>query len=248
MNQNNHHQSQLAMFSCFRRPGAADQPSDVELPLLRDDPCIFCKMIIDHGNEVTKIVEKAKNRPRIDTEKFFTTPICSMKTPTGEKPLSINDVELMYEKDFPNWKEELQCFPEAPIFYDKLFKKSPNKRAIDIEKSTQELKNKIEAISEAPFDVEKDGDDAIVTKALDNIVQNLQPLIKHLKLEEDPRIKNGLPKVIKGKLTSNVKQLRDVTQVVSTLHELQLDGFYLVMDNNKAFREEHGYYKMRSVS
>ena len=64
MNQNNHHQSQLAMFSCFRRPGA-DQPSDVESPLLSSyGPCMFCKIIIDHGNEVKKIVEKAKNRPK----------------------------------------------------------------------------------------------------------------------------------------------------------------------------------------
>ena len=232
------------MFSFLRR-SEADQPSDVESPLVSYGPCMFCKMIIDHGNEVKMIVNKAKNRHIIDIEKFFTTPICSMKTPTGEKPLSINDVELMYEKDFPNWKEEFQCFPEAPIFYDKLFKKSPNKRAIDIEKRIQELKNKIEAISEVPFDAEKDSDEDIVTKALENIVQNLQPIIKHLKLEENTRIKNGIPKVIKGKLTSNLKQLRDLTQVVSTLHELQLDGFSLVIDNNNTFREEHGYYKMR---
>ena len=49
------------MFSCLRR-SEADQPSDVELPLLSDDPCIFCKTIIDHGNNVKKVVEKAKNQ------------------------------------------------------------------------------------------------------------------------------------------------------------------------------------------
>ena len=65
------------------------------LSLLSDDPCLFCKLILAHVQEVKKIVEKAKNRPKTDTEKFFTTPICSMKTPTGEKPLSINDVELI---------------------------------------------------------------------------------------------------------------------------------------------------------
>ena len=96
------------------------------LPSASDDSCILCKTVTDHGNEVKKNVQKAKNRPKIDIEKFYGTPICSIKTPTGEKPLSLNDVELMYEKDFPTWKEEFQCFPEAPIFYDKLFKFRPS--------------------------------------------------------------------------------------------------------------------------
>ena len=234
------------MFTCFRR-SESDQTTDLELPLLIHEPCLFCKVTIDHKNEVKKIVRKARNHQKIDIEKFYTTPICSIKTPTGEKPLSLKDIELMYEKDFPSWNREFHCFPEAPIFHDKLFKKSPHKRAIDIEKSIEELKNKIEAISEAPFDVEKDNDDVIVTKALDGIVQSLQPLIYHLKLEENSRIKNSLPKILKGKLTSNLKQLKDVTQVIGTLHEVQFDSFDLVLDNHKAFREQHGYYNMRSV-
>ena len=134
----------------------------------------MCKTVTDHKNEVKKKVQNAKNKSKIDIEKFYKTPICSIKTPTGEKPLSLNDVELMYEKDFPTWKEDFQCFPEAPIFRDKLFKKSPSKRAIDIEKNIQELKNKVKLISEVPFDLESDSDNEIVTKALDCIVQSLQ--------------------------------------------------------------------------
>ena len=120
-------------------------------------------------------------------------------------------------------------------------------KAIDIEKSIQELKNKIELISETPFDVEKDSDDEIVTKALGSIIKSLHSLIDHLKLEENPRIKDGLPKILKGKLKSNLKQLKDVTKVIGILHEIQYEGFELVVDNHKTFREQHGYYKMRSV-
>ena len=235
------------MFSQFTRSKTV-QASVEELPLLPiNDSCIFCKIVADHGNEVKKAIEKAKNRSKIDIEIFYKTPICSIKTPTGQKPLTLKDVELIYEKDFPTWKEEFQCFPEAPIFYDKLFKKSPSNRAIDIEKSIQELKNKIELISETTFDMEKDSDDEIVTKALDSIIQSLRSLIDHLKLEDNPRINDGLPKILKGKLKSNVKELRDVNKVIGTLNEVQLDGFELVVDNQKTFREQHGYYKMRSV-
>ena len=215
-------------------------------PLPSDTSCILCKIVTDHGNEVKKIVEKAKNRSKIDIEKFNKTPICSIKTPTGEKPLSLNDVDLMYGKDFPSWNKEFQCFPEAAIFRDKLFKKSPYKRAIDIENHINELKNKIELISGAPFD-KKDSDHEIATKSLDCVVQSLQPLINHLNLEENSRIKNGLPKILKEKLKSNEKPLRDVTKVIGTLNEIQLVGFELVLENHKTLKEQHGYYNMRSV-
>ena len=235
------------MFSKFTRLRNV-QASVVESPLLTiDDSCIFCNIVTDNGNEVKKAIEKAKNRSKIDIQKFYKTPICSIKTPTGQNPLSLSDIELMYEKDFPTWKEEFQCFPEAPIFYDKLFKKSPSKRAFDIEISIQDLKNKIELMSAVPFDLEKDSDDEIVTKALDSIIQSLHSLIDHLKLEENPRIKDGLPKILKGKLKSNMKELKDVNKVIGTLNEVQMDGFELVVDNHKTFREQHGYYKMRSV-
>ena len=239
------------MFSYFRRSQIV-QASDVESQLQLSDTtingqCIFCKTVTDHGNEVIKTVQKAKNRPKIDIEKFYGTPICSIKTPTGEKPLSLNDVELMYEKDFPTWKEEFQCFPEAPIFHDKLFKKSPSKRAIDIEKSIQELKNKVALISEVPFDLESDSDNEIVTKAFDCVVQSLHNLINHLKLKENSRIKNGLPNILKRKLTSNIRHLRDASKVIGTLQEIQSEGIELVVENHKTFREQHGYYNMRSV-
>ena len=228
------------MFTCFTS-------SEMDQTTVVGEPCLFCKITMDHNNEVKKIVRKAKNHPKTDIEKFYTTPICSIKTPTGEKPLSLKDIELMYEKDFPSWNREFHCFPEAPIFHDKLFKKSPHKRAIDIEESIHELKEKVQSITKLPFDVEKDSDDVIIKKSLDSTVQSLQKLINHLELEENSRVKISLPKILKGKLTSNIKQLRDVTQVIGTLHEVQFDGFYLVLDNHKAFREQNGYYNMRSV-
>ena len=62
------------MFTCFRR-SESDQTTDLELPLLIHEPCLFCKVTIDHKNEVKKIVRKARNHQKIDIENFYTTPI-----------------------------------------------------------------------------------------------------------------------------------------------------------------------------
>ena len=118
-----------------------------------------------------------------------------------------------------------------------MFKKSPYKRAIDIEKSIQELKNKVGQISEVPFDLESDSDNEIVKKSFNCIVQSLHTLINHLKLKENSRIKNGLPNILNRKLTSNVRHLRDVSKVIGTLNEIQSEAIELVVENHKTFRE-----------
>ena len=88
--------------------------------------CNCCDIVKHHIDKVKSIVDKAKkNYLNIEEiEKFRSTTICSIKTPKGETPLSLNDIEEKYSTDFPDWDQKFQCFPEGPIFYDSLFKKS----------------------------------------------------------------------------------------------------------------------------
>ena len=107
--------------------------------------CPVCPIIRNHENEVKSILEKAvKNRPEINVAPFrlgFTsTPICKIKTPVGDDPLSLDDIERMFTKNFPSWNQDFLCFPEGPMFYDKLFKKEPYTRAIDIENKDWPIK------------------------------------------------------------------------------------------------------------
>ena len=63
-----------------------------------------CKIIKNHTDEVKRIVDKAKkNRQNIDVQNFRSTIICSIKTPDGETPLTLNDIEKQYSNDFPDW-------------------------------------------------------------------------------------------------------------------------------------------------
>ena len=53
-----------------------------------------CKIVKNHIDEVKRIVDKAKkNCQNIDVQKFRSIPICSIKTPDGVTPLSLNDIE-----------------------------------------------------------------------------------------------------------------------------------------------------------
>ena len=77
-----------------------------------------CKIVKNHIDEVKRIVDTAKkNCQNIDVQKFRSIPICSIKTPDGVTPLSLNDIEKKYSNDFPNWDQKFQCFPEGPIFF-----------------------------------------------------------------------------------------------------------------------------------
>ena len=96
-----------------------------------------CKIVENHIDEVKRIVDKVKKNPQnIDVQKFRSTIICSIKTPDGETPLTLNAIEKQYSNHFPDWDKKNICFPEGPIFYDSLFKKEPTARLIDIEKKS----------------------------------------------------------------------------------------------------------------
>ena len=184
-----------------------------------------------------------ENRPNIDVETFRSTPICKIKTPNGEDPISLHDIEGIYTKSFPSWNRNFQCFPEGPMFYDKLFKKEPYTRAIDIENKLKELKKKISVISEIPFDVETDANEEIITKTVNRIMQSFEEMITNLKKIADiSRMENGVSKILKDKLASKLKHHN---LSLEAINEIQNDAFYMIIDNDQMCKENNGYYNMR---
>ena len=163
----------------------------------------------------------------------------------GDEPMNLNDIQMRYQNDFPLWNKDFQCFPEGPIFYDKMFKQEPLKRAIDIEKKLQKLKKKVTVISFIPFDSDNDNDDAIVTKTVDEIIQSLQVLISYLQLTNNARVKNGLPKVLNRKVKGSLLQLKNSKKAVAIIQEIQEEAFDMTIRNDETCRKEIGYYEMR---
>ena len=218
------------------------------LPPATFDPCYFCPTIDNHKAEVNRIVEAAiGNRPNIDLQSFKSLPLCNIKVPTasGEDDFCLADMERIYTENFPLWAKEFQCFPEQPIFYDKLFKKEPYTRTIDIENKFIEMRKKVNAISETPFDAEKDADETVIEKSVNSIILSLQTLINYLKLSSNSRIKSGLPKVLYLKVKAKLEMLKDPTKVIDIIHEIQDDAFNMVRENDQTCKQEKGYYEMR---
>ena len=208
----------------------------------------MCPMLCRHKSEVKRIVEAAiENRPNIDVKSFKSLLLCNVKVPTasGEETLCLDDIERKYTENFPLWDKEFQCFPEGPIFYDKLFKKEPYTRTIDIENKFLVLRKKVNVISETPFDAERDADETVIEKSVNNIILSLQTLIKYLKLSNISRIKSGLPKVLYSKIKAKLEMLKDPTKVIDIIQEIQDEAFYMVLENDQKCKQEKGYYEMR---
>ena len=206
-------------------------------------PCYFCATIENHKAEVNRIIKNG-NGAKIETD-FRDIPLCTIKTPVGDQLMTLDDIEKMYMKNFPKWDKDFQCFPEGPIFYDKLFKKEPFTRAIDIEEKLNQLRNKVQSISEVPFDVDSDSDNVIISKTVNIIFESLQNVIKCLNMENNLRVKNSLPKILSGMVKGKLTQLKEVSQAVATIHEIQDTIFGKVLENDSKCREEKGYYEMR---
>ena len=204
-------------------------------------PCYFCPTIENHKAEVNRVV---KNGGNIETN-FRDIPLCTIKTPIGDQLMTLDDIEKMYMKNFPKWDKDFQCFPEGPIFYDKLFKKEPFTRAIDIEEKLSQLRKKVQSISEVPFDVKSDSDDIIISKTVNNIFESLQNVIKCLNLENNSRVKNNLLKILSGMVKGKLTQLKEVSLSLAAIHEIQDTIFGKVLENDAKCREEKGYYAMR---
>ena len=156
--------------------------------------CALCPTVKKATNEVDKIL---KNRPPIieDVTKLRSTPICTIKTPNGQENLSVNDLEKKYTLNYPSWNKFCQSFPEGPIFNGKgkLLNGNIFTKATDIEEKCQNLKNDIISISSIPFD---------------EVVESLKVVIDDLELSSNPRVKNGLPKGLKGKLGGKLNDLK----------------------------------------
>ena len=159
--------------------------------------------------------------------------------------MTLNDIEEIYAKNFPTWDREFQCFPEGPIFYDKLFKKEPFTTAIDIEERRNQLKSKIQNISIVPFDVESDSDKDIISKTVNGVWESLQDLIKCLSLENNSRVKRTLPNILSGMVRGKLTQLKEVSQSIASIQEIQYMIFGKVLENDDKCREDQGYYQMR---
>ena len=92
----------------------------------RPQHCSLCNTMSKHEESVEKIIRKAKeNRPRIKSNDFKLKPICTIKTPKGEKNLCLDDIEQIYVNDHPEWNQKIQGFTKGPLYYDKLFKENP---------------------------------------------------------------------------------------------------------------------------
>ena len=74
---------------------------------------------------------------------------------------------------------------------------------------------------------------------------SLQTLIKYLELNNNPRIKNGIPKVLYPKVKAKLEMLKDPTEVINIIQEIQDVAFDLVLENDRTCKQEKGYYEMR---
>ena len=174
---------------------------------------------------------------------FSLKPICSIKTPFGQKDICLEDIESRYTRDNPDWDKDFQSFSEGPIFYDKLFKKSPFKRALDIEKEKEILREKIIIPSNPPFDMTKDSEQEIIKKTKDVIMKNLQGVIEALNLANKRlKVNESLPKaienIIKGK---KLKELNEKQIIVDTIQNIQMEAFDMLLQNVNDFK----LYEMR---
>ena len=168
------------------------------------------------------------------TNDFKLKPICTIKTPKGEENLCLDDIEQTYVNDHPEWNQKFQCFPEGPLYYDKLFKNNPFKRAVDIENKRSYLKEKIILISELPFEMGKNCDKEIIEKTKNAIMDSLQTVIESLKLLDNviKSLPIGLMNMVKGKL----KELKDETKGIGAAQKLQIDAFDMVLKNDNDFK------------
>ena len=171
--------------------------------------CALCPTVKKATNEVGKIL---KNRPPIieDVTKLRSTPICTIKTPNGQETLSVNDLEKKYTLNYPSWDKSCQSFPEGPIFYGKgkLLNGNLFTKATDIEEKRQNLKNYIISISSIPFNIKEDTDNEIIEKTVKQVVESLKVVIDNLDLANNPRVKNGLPNGLKGKIRGKLNDLK----------------------------------------
>ena len=205
----------------------------------RPQHCPLCDTRIRHKESVEKIIRKAKeNCPKINSNDFKLKPICTIKTPNGEKNLCLDDIEQIYVNDHAEWNQKIQCFPKGPLYYDKLFKKNPFKGAVDIENKRMYLKEKIILISELPFEIGENCNEEIIEKTKNAIMDSLLTVIESLKLVDNIHVTRSLPTGLKNMIRGKLKELKDETKdiAIGATQKLQIDAFDMVLKNQNDFK------------
>ena len=193
------------------------------------DVCSVHQIIQTHKNEVIKLLTQP--RPSV-TANFKSTPV--FETPQGEQ-LTLDYLENIYTRHYPDWNKKFQCFPEGPMFYDKLFTSQPWNRAKDIENKKDVLKAQIGPISYPAAEGEPK-----IAEIVKGVLRSLQPVITTLKLTDKV---NNLQKLLTGKLKGKTKEMKNKNQseVMSILQEVQDEMFDKILENDKLFK----LYEMR---
>ena len=193
-------------------------------------PCHLCSVVHNHLTEVQKIIQQAKDaRPSLSPN-FRTTPICSVPTPIGNQNLTIDDIELCYKEDHPQWDQGGECFPAGPLYFDKLANKTPYARATDLELSLDAANKKIISILNVPFDRLTESDSDIKEKCWQSIIYSIQPMIKSLSLTNNKAIE-GVRKELKNQMQGRLTELKDPSKVIWTLVKLQESVMSMIIKN-----------------
>ena len=205
--------------------------------------CPLCKIVKQHVADTSKIITNARRNHRdVDAEEFRTREICKIQSPTGYKPINLNDIKKKFETDFPSCEKDFQCVPENPYFYDRrAFEKAPTTRAIDVENRLKNLEKKVnEKISTPPFDC-NDDTDAIRTKTVHKIEQSLHEYIDDLKLTNNDRVRKNVSTLINNRVKGSLPQLKSQEKALETIKEIQKYTVNKINENS----EEAGFYRNR---
>ena len=151
--------------------------------------------------------------------------------------LTLDDIEKIYSNQYPEWHQTFQCFPQGPLFSDKLFNTQPYIRAKDIEMRRHVLRRKMKCIVPIVLPIKKHDE---LSK---EILESLQPVIEELKLNNNHKITSSLSKVLDGKLKGKWKDLLSgsLSDAMKIIADIQHDLFDMVLEHDKLFK----LYEMR---
>ena len=151
--------------------------------------------------------------------------------------LTLDDIEKNYADQYPEWHQTFQCFPQGPLFFDKLFNTQPYIRAKDIEMKRRDLRRKMKCIAPTVLPIKK------YDELSKEIFESLKPVIEELKLNNNHKITTSLSKVLDGKLKGKWKDLLNgsLSDAMKIIADIQHDLFDMILENDKLFK----LYEMR---
>ena len=81
----------------------------------------------------------------------------------------------------------------------------------------------------------------IISKTVNSIWESLQNVITYLNLENNLRVKKNLPNFLSGMVKGKLTQLKEASESIDSMHEVQNLIFEKVLENDS----QKGYYQMR---